>query len=235
MKASSLLPPSTASPLLLPYIPEESALPSPPPPPSRSPPRRHARSGSSGSHSPLLKSLWRPSHARTLTPEYGGLAPDPSASSSVGVERTRAPAHVVHAALGVVGRPQSERPRRSLSSPFPLASSAPVVPPRRGQHASHLPLFHHHHHRATPAMQPTTSKERFAFPLDKDRPFHPSSTAHHQHRRGAALDGRLVAGRLARVLVLCALLGALALVTRIGGDVLAGLGGEAQWETDEAW
>jgi hypothetical protein len=202
MKASSLLPPSTASPASLPYIPEDADNWSPQPPPPRSPPRRHSRSGSTGTHSPLLKSMWRPAHTRPLTPEFGGLAPDPTAGESQGPRRPG---------------PQSERPRRSLSSPFPL--SAGGLPPRPTTEYN-LPVYH-------------GAKERFVFPLEKDRPFHPSSPTAVRERR-ESLNALVVVNRLTRVLGLFALIGALTLIARIGGDVLSSLG-EAQWENDERW
>lgn len=201
MKASSLLPPSAASPASLPSVPEYGDTWSPQPPPPRSPPRRHSRSGSTGTHSPLLKSMWRPAHARTLTPEYGGLAPDPT-------EGSRRPG------------PHSERPRRSFSSPFPLASiSTNGIPPRPAADFQ-LPVYH-------------GSKERFVFPLDKDRPFHPSSPTAARERR-ESLSAIVLIGRLTRVLSLFALIGALTLVARIGGDIFTSLG-ETQWEGDDRW
>lgn len=210
MKASSLLPPSTASPASLPYIPEDVPEDddswSPKPPPPRSPPRRHSRSGSTSTHSALLKSMWRPAHSRTLTPEYGGLAPDPTAGQTPGPRRPSGP--------------QSERPRRSLSSPFPLASiSACGLPPRPAADFQ-LPVYQ-------------GSKERFVFPLDKDRPFHPCSPTAIRERR-ESLSALVVVGRVTRVLGLFALIGALTLVARIGSDVLASLS-DAQWEGDERW
>lgn len=200
MKASSYNPPSASSPLQLPYIPEDSPLPTSPPTVPRSPPRRHTRS-SSGSHSPLLKNLWKPNGQ---LPDFGGLPTFTHPTQD-------APGPAV--GLGIQdGFARSEKPRRSLSSPFPLSLVSGSLP------TDQLPLFH-----------PSSGKNRFAFPLEKDRPYHPSSP----RARAEALNATMVVGRLTRVLGVCVLLFVVAVASKVGGEVLMAL--SEGWEGGEGW